>query len=445
MSRFRTGTAFLALSAASLFLLAGCSSVGDMFSSDDKKPLPGERIPVLALEKQLEPESAALKAQGFIAPDAWRNEFWPQAGGYPNHAMQNLALGTGALHTAWTAKIGEGASRSLPLTAQPVVVDGRVFTLDTDSHLSAFDAQSGKPLWSVSVRPDGEDEAVIGGGLAYSAGTIYVTTGYAGVLALDPDNGKVRWKSDISSPARAAPSVVDNRVFVTTLDNRLIALDTASGKNLWEYAGINDAAGLVGAASPAATSDIVIPAFSSGEIVALRVENGAVAWSDTLSSAVRSDNLAGLSDISGLPVIDKGTVFAVSFGGGLVAIDERTGTRIWQREISGSDTPWVAGNHLFVVTTDNRLVALGRDTGAIRWVSSLQKGAKDEPVLWSGPVLAGGRLILVNTRGLMIEVSPETGELIRSQDLGAPVSMPPLVAGETLYILADNGTLMALR
>lgn len=444
MSRLRSRAAFLILP-TSLCLLTSCSSIGDMFSSDDKKPLPGERIPVLALEKQLEPESAELKAQGFIAPDPWKNEFWPQAGGYPNHAMQNLALSPDQLHVAWTANIGQGASRSLPLTAQPVVVDGKIFTLDTDSKLSAFDAQSGKPLWSVSIRPDGEDESVIGGGLAYSAGTLYVTTGYASVLAIDPMTGKVRWNANISSPARAAPSVVDSRVFVTTLDNRLIALDTASGKSLWEYAGINDAAGLVGAASPAATSDIVIPAFSSGEIVALQVENGTVAWSDTLSSAVRSDNLAGLSDISGLPVIDKGTVFAVSFGGGLVAIDERTGTRMWQREISGSDTPWVSGNHLFVVTTDNRLVALGRDTGAIRWVATLRKGAKDEPVLWSGPILAGGRLILVNTQGLLIEVSPEDGSLIRSQDLGAPVSVPPLVAGGILYVLADNGTLMALR
>lgn len=444
MSRLRSRAAFLILP-TSLCLLTSCSSIGDMFSSDDKKPLPGERIPVLALEKQLEPESAELKAQGFIAPDPWKNEFWPQAGGYPNHAMQNLALSPDQLHVSWTANIGQGASRSLPLTAQPVVVDGKIFTLDTDSKLSALDAQSGKPLWSVSIRPDGEDESVIGGGLAYSAGTLYVTTGYASVLAIDPMTGKVRWNTNISSPARAAPSVVDSRVFVTTLDNRLIALDTASGKSLWEYAGINDAAGLVGAASPAATSDIVIPAFSSGEIVALQVENGTVAWSDTLSSAVRSDNLAGLSDISGLPVIDKGTVFAVSFGGGLVAIDERTGTRMWQREISGSDTPWVSGNHLFIVTTDNRLVALGRDTGAIRWVATLRKGAKDEPVLWSGPILAGGRLILVNTQGLLIEVSPEDGSLIRSQDLGAPVSVPPLVAGGILYVLADNGTLMALR
>lgn len=439
----RTRLFLMALLSASA--LSACSTVGGWFDSDEETRLPGERVSVLTLEKQLEPESAALKAQGFIAPAPWNNEFWPQAGGYPNHAMQNLALKEGPLDVAWTTEIGAGASRSLPLTAQPVVADQKIFALDTDARLSAFSAADGKKIWSVDIRPEGEDEAVIGGGLAYSAGVLYVTTGYADVLALSPENGKILWHADIASPARAAPAVIDTRLFVATLDNRLLALDTATGKTLWDYAGINEAAGLVGAASPAATPDIVVPAFSSGEIVALHIENGAVAWSDTLSSAVRSDNLAGLSDIAGLPVIDKGVVFAVSYAGRLVAIDELTGTRVWQREIGGSDTPWVAGNHLFIVTEDNKLAALGRDTGAIRWVASLEKGGAGAPVLWSGPVLAGGRLILVSTAGLMIEVSPETGKLIRSRPLGAPVSLPPLVAGQTLYILRDDGVLMALR
>lgn len=440
----RIATLFLALSV--LGILCACSGGGGgWFSSDDKKPLPGERIPVLALEKQLEAEDAALKAQGFVAPAPWRNEFWPQAGGYPSHVMQNLALGAGELRRAWTANVGEGASSRIPLTAQPIVADSRVFTLDANSRLSAFSTADGKLLWSAQVRPEEEDEEVIGGGLAWSAGALYATTGYNNVMALDPETGAARWNVRIASPARAAPSVVGSRVFVSTLDNRLIALNAADGAVLWEYAGIGGTTGLIGAASPAATASFVIPAFSSGEIMALRVENGAVAWTDTLSSAVRSDNLAGLSDISGLPVVDKGIVFAVSFGGRLVAIDEITGARVWQREISGADTPWVAGNHLFLATSDNRLVALGRDTGAIRWVASLRKGERDRPVLWSGPILAGGRLILVNTEGLMIEVSPETGDLIRSRELGAAVSLPPLVAEETLYILADDGTLMALR
>lgn len=433
----------LLMTALAAGLLSSCSTVTDLFSDNAKAPLPGERIPVLSLEKDLEPENTALKAQGFIAPDPWRNEFWPQAGGYPNHAMQNLDLNNGPLKKIWEADIGEGASSTLPLTAQPIVVDGKIFTIDTDSHLRAFSTENGQQLWESNIRPEGEDDPVIGGGIAYSSGTLYVTTGYNEVLALSPSDGKPIWRVPIPTPARAAPSVMDNRVFIATLENQLLALDATNGHLLWDYTGIGETTGLVGAASPAANGDIVVPAFSSGEIVALRVENGAVAWMDNLSAVRRSDNLAGLSDISGLPVIDKGTVFAVSYGGRLVAIDERTGSRLWQKDISSAETPWVAGNHIFVVSENNRLVALGRDSGAIRWVAQLDAGEKNTQSFWSAPIYAGGRLILISSDGQVLETNAETGATIRTWPIQAPVSISPIVANGTLYILSDKGTLSA--
>lgn len=123
-------------------------------------------------------------------------------------------------------------------------------------------------------------------------------------------------------------------------------------------------------------------------MVALRVENGAVAWSDNLSAVRRADNLAGLSDISGLPVIDKGVVFAVSYGDGSLTSAREAACG---NGTSGSETPWIAGNHLFIVSASNKLVALGCDNGTICWVAQLDKGDKDAPSFWTGPVYAGGR------------------------------------------------------
>ena len=405
-------------------------------SGDDKKPLEGERVSILELQKNLEPESDALDAQGFIAPTIWRNEFWPQAGGYANHSMQHLELGD-SLKLAWTADIGDGANDSLPLTSQPIVVDGKVFTLDTDSIVTAF------------VRYKNDEDVVIGGGIAYSGGALFITNGYNEVMAVSPKNGSLIWRVSISAPARAAPTVHEGRVFVTTLDNKTIALDAANGTIIWEYAGLNETAGLIGAASPATSRDIVVPAFSSGEIVALRIENGAQAWSENLSSRNALSGLSNISDIRALPVVDKGLVFAISFGGKMVAIEERTGSRIWQRDVGGSETPWLAGNHLFVISNDNELIALGRDTGAIRWVNQLPRfddpDDKDGKLYWTGPVLAGNRLIVAGTHGKILEFSPETGEKTGEWSVKKTISVPPVVAGGTLYLLADDGTLMAYR
>jgi outer membrane protein assembly factor BamB len=423
--------------------LAGCSSISNMFD-DDEVPLEGERISVLDLEKSLEPDDAVLDEQGFVAPAPWKNEFWPQSGGYPNHAMQNLALGAGPLQKAWQASIGQGSTNELPLTAQPIVVDGLIYAIDTDAALSAFDINSGKLVWRTDVADPEEDDPVIGGGISFAGGVLYVTNGYDELLTLDPRSGTIKWRKRLPAPSRAAPTIMDGRIFVTTLDNRLLALDANTGTLLWEHIGLSETATLVGAASPAATADIVVPVFSSGEMTALRVENGSVAWSDNLSNFKHFGGISAISDIRALPVVDNGLAIGISFSGRIVAIDERTGNRVWQREIGGPNTPWLAGNHLFVLTADNNLVALGRDNGAIRWVTKI-KGKDNKPMFFTGPILAGGRLILAGTDGDVVEVNPETGQILGQWDAGATVAIAPVVAGGTLYLLTEDGTLTAYR
>lgn len=427
-----------------LFVLNAC---GSWWGGDEEEViLEGERISVLELERSLRPETNEQNTElSGDLPAAWKNAFWPQAGGYPNHSMQHLTLPSEQLKRVWSTSIGEGSSKNLPLTAQPISVYGKVFTLDTESHLRAFDATTGARVWEISVQHPDEDDPVIGGGISYASGVVYVTTGFDEVLAVHPDNGQIFWRSTISAPARAAPTIIDGRLFVVTLDNRLQALDAATGDLLWEHIGISETAGLIGAASPAANHDVVIAAFSSGEVSALRVENGSVAWSDNLSSSSGFAGLSGLSDIRAMPVLDKGLVIAMSFSGQLVAIDERTGQRVWQRDLGGVNTPWVAGDYVFVLTSDNQLVALERATGVIQWLQELEGEDDDSKVFFNGPLLAGGRLIITSSEGRVLEIDPKSGKEIRSWDDAGVSSIAPIIADETLYILNDNATLSAYK
>ena len=429
------------VSVMALFGVPGCSL---FHNSDDTPPLPGERISVMALQKDLSVDTGAAE-KPLELPEIWQNKFWPQAGGYPNHAMQNLDLSAAGLRQIWRVDIGSGSSDQIPLNTQPVVVDGRIFTIDAEASLRAFNVEDGHLLWKADLHKEDEDDSVIAGGIGFADNALYVTNGYNEVMALNPETGEMIWRKDITAPSRAAPSVLNGRVFVSTLDNKLVVLDASNGDFLWDYQGIRESAGLVGAASAALSNDVVIPAFSSGEVSALRVENGSVAWTDNLSNVRAIGGLSGISDVKALPVVDKGLVFAVSFGGKMVAIDERSGQRVWQRNITGSETPWVAGNHVFVLSSDNQLIALGREDGVIRWVTDLPKTHDGDAVRLIGPVLAGGRLIVLGSEGLAFDVNPDDGVVLREWSTGRDILIAPVVAGSVLYLLSEDGTLIAYK
>jgi outer membrane protein assembly factor BamB len=147
-------------------------------------------------------------------------------------------------------------------------------------------------------------------------------------------------------------------------------------------------------------------------------------------------------------VIDRGVVVAMGSAGQIAAVDLRSGQRVWERSIGGSQTPWAAGRFLFIVTSSADVVALGRDDGKIKWVTPLTQFLDDKrrkPVLWGGPVLAGDRLLVGGTLGELLALSPYTGEILGKLDVRDPVRLAPIVANRTIYVLTDSGRLVALR
>lgn len=427
--------------------LSGCDTAKQLFTEHKDPPLKGERISVLQLQRDLvaNPE---LKDQPLKLPDAWTNQLWPQAGGYPNHAPGQLALGQ-HLKRIWKTSIGEGADRRTPLTTTPVVAEGLVFTLDTDGNVSAFDINTGKRRWEKSILPPGEHgSGALGGGIAYDSGKIFAANGFKSLSALNASDGTLAWKAVITSPARAAPTIIDGRIYLITLDDHLLVLNETDGSVLWTYAGVSETTDLLGSASPAADSSLVVLPLSSGELFGLRPENGQVTWEDNLSAVRRTGSLSSISDIRGLPVIDQGVVYAVSFSGRMVALDEVSGQRVWQREVGSAQMPWAAGENVFIVTDEQQLAALTRQQGDIRWVVQLpryEENDKDKPIVWSGPVLAGNRLFLVSNIGDMMEVDPQSGKTVAATKLGASANLPPVVANNTLFVLTDDGELSAWR
>ena len=424
-------------------ILSACN----VFSPYVPPPLEGERISVLSLEQTLEPDPGIQDLQVRL-PRPFANAAWPQTGGSASKAMHHLAVGE-APRRQWRVNVGAGSSRDRRLTASPVVSDGRIVVLDANGLVVAHDMQTGKRLWRYDVVPKGERRGALGGGLAVAGETLFVTSGYGDVVAIATASGGEIWRTPLNVPLASPPTVAGDLLFVVTNDNQTFGLRAEDGSAVWNHVGIAETAGLVGAGAPAVADGVVVVPYSSGELIALRANNGQILWTDNLSRGGPTTALGEITDINGHPIVDRGTVYAVGHSGRMVANDLVSGARLWTQDISGSGSPWIAGDFLYLVTSGSELIALSRQDGRIRWVTELPRYRRpdtlEDPITWGGPVLGSDRLVIVSSTGDAVAVSPYTGKMLGSLRLSDAVFLPPVLAAESLFFLTDDGALVAYR
>jgi outer membrane protein assembly factor BamB len=442
MTSFRTKFALLALAAAAA---SGCSILK---KGTPKTPVLGERVAVLETEKDVvvDPATAALP---MTLPEPVANTQWAQPGGNPSKSMSHVALGQ-SLGQAFSVGIGSGTTVRARLAGAPAVAEGRVYTIDTQSTVRAFDATSGATVWSTRFGTDPKNNAsLFGGGVAVEGGRVFATNGLGYVAALDARNGGIVWQVRPGGPLRGAPTIANDTLYVMSQDNQIYSLKTGDGATNWSNAAALEIAGVFGAGAPAFGQGTVVAGFSSGELNAYRYENGRLVWQDQLQRTTIRTSVASISDVDASPVIDNGQVIAVGQGGRMVALELTSGQRIWELNIAGISTPWVVGDWVFVVTDEGKLLCVARATGKVRWISPLPayRNAKRKagPISYKGPILAGGRLLVASSEGALINVDPQTGAVQNQTAIRSSISVSPVVANSTLYILGDDGRLIAFR
>jgi len=446
VSRPRADAAPLTRRAALLapLALSRCGLWDEWFGTH-KTPLPGKREPVMGGQRALEVDAGVPKV---VLPREIQNAAWPQAGGNPAHFMGHLAAAD-QLAEAWSAGIGEGGGYRRKILAQPVAADGIVYVMDSDAVVSAFDIANGSRRWRFDTRQEEDDSTNIGGGLAWDQGTLYAVNGLAELVALDAATGKPRWRKFLGAGTRSAPTVAEGRIYLTTIEEKLLALAADDGRQLWAYQAANATTSVLGQPAPAFATGLVVAGFGSGELTTVHGETGTVVWSDSLAARGGRGSLADFSSVRGLPVVDSGRVYAIGMGGLLVGLDLPTGRRLWERDVSGEDSPWAAGAWLFVISLGQRIAAVNRDDGRVAWVTELPRwenpAKESDAITWFGPLLVGDRLIVAGTSHEALAVSPYTGEILGRQALSAAASLGPVAAAGTVFVVSDDGRLLALR
>jgi len=457
------------MAVASMLCLTACSDGGWFSSDDDEVRLSGDRISVLAHRTTLEPsvnsDDISVTLPPYVTNMQWNLQRIPP--------IQHPALPE-KLAAGDVIDVGDSAEGGSRLSATPVIANGLIYVIDGAGEVTARSADGDvrEVVWKRPLDVIDENNEVLGfslgnrqrtflgGNIAYGNETLFATTGRGNVYALEAKTGDVRWVRSVKLPVRSAPVVYNDMVLLITAENRLYALDRYTGKTRWTHEGLKESTSFLGAAAPVAADGVVVVPYSSGEIYGLRAENGQRLWSDSLVSrrTVRS-SLFSLKDIDATPVIAEGRVYAVGNDGVLKAYDLITGRVQWAQEVSGLQMPWVAGDFLFLLTTDNELVCVNTPDGRIKWVTQLPRydasgfswGSKSsesesgERIVWTGPVLARDRLFVVGSHGKMAVLLPYTGKIREYVDIPDETYLSPSVAANRMYVLSNNAQMLTLR
>lgn len=439
-------------------LIQGIAVLGmavTLAACDEEVILPGDRIaPRDAIAGASGASGAPQSASGIAVPvslPALRaNGEWPQRGGNAQHNISNAALGRGTT-LVWSAPIGEGESRRYKLVAEPVVGAGRIFTIDSRGTVAATSMAGGR-AWTTDITPPGDRAAdASGAGLAYESGRVYVTSGFGELVALDAATGGVVWRQAFDAGIGGPPTVSDGVAYVSVRDGSAWAVRTADGKVLWQLSGAPARAGMGGVSAPAVDGRVAVFPFSTGDLIATFKGRGMTLWQGRVAGGRLGRGYTIVSDLTGDPVISGNRVYAGSSAGRLSAFDLDSGTRIWTAEEGPNSPVQLAGDALFLVSDRGQLVRLDARTGATVWARDLPYFTTDKVkkqnriFVHFGPVLAGGRLFVASTDGLLRVFDPVTGNLLDQADLPGGAASEPVVAGSTLYVLSRDGNLLAFR
>jgi outer membrane protein assembly factor BamB len=383
-------------------------------------------------------------------PQAQINADWRDRNGGPSHQINHPALGA-TLTPLFAVSIGEGDSRRARITAEPVVAGGIVYTVDARATVTATTVD-GQPVWSRDLTPS-RDRArdASGGAVMVGGGRVYATTGFGEITSLDAVTGDVVWVQDLDAPVNASATLRGELVYVVGRDSTAWALDVNDGRIRWQQSGTPSVANFGGGASPAVAGETVILPFPSGEVIAAYPAGGIRRWTAVVSGDRLGSAAALVTDIAGDPVIMGDRVYVGNFGGRIVALDLKDGSRIWTAGEGALSPVWPVGNAVFLINDVNELVRLDANTGNPVWridlpnFTSGRTSRQRSVYAHYGPVLAGGRLIVTSSDGVIRQFDPASGALIGTVDLPGGAASAPVVAGQVLYVVSKSGKLHAFR
>jgi outer membrane protein assembly factor BamB len=329
----------------------------------------------------------------------------------------------------WQADIGDSGANFL----QPALTKDAIYGVSGKGTLTRLDRATGKPVWRI------ESGITVSGGVGSGEGLALIGSDKGDVLAYGED-GKLRWKSKVSSEVLSAPQAAEGVVIVRSGDGRIAGLSVADGKRVWLYERSTPALVVRSHAGVTLQRGVAFAGFAGGKLAALSIKDGSVLWETSVSQPRGSTELERISDITSNPVADDEQVCAIAFQGRVACYDVAQGSPLWNRDISSDKGMMLLRKYLYLSDANGSVIALDKTSGSTLWKNE-QLFRRDV----TAPYALGDHVVAGDFEGYLHGLSRDDGGFAARTKLdGSGIRAVPVGLDDGFLVLTRGGGLYSL-
>ncbi|MDP4028887.1 MAG: outer membrane protein assembly factor BamB [Gallionella sp.] len=336
---------------------------------------------------------------------------------------------TAKFEVRWHTDLGDSGASLL----QPALTKDAIYGASGKGTLTRVDRVSGKQVWRV------ESDIAVSGGVGAGEGLALIGSTKGEVLAYGED-GKLRWKSKVSSEVLSAPQAAEGVVIVRSGDGRIAGLDAADGKRMWLYERSTPALVVRSHAGVTLQRGVAFAGFAGGKLAAIKISDGSLLWEVSVSQPRGATELERISDITSNPVADDEQVCAIAFQGRVACYDAAQGNSLWSRDIGSDKGMMLLRKYLYLSDARGAVIALDKTSGSTVW--------KNEKLFLrdtATPYALGNFVAAGDYEGYLHGLNREDGSFAARIKLdGSAIQAAPLGLDDGVLVQTRNGGLYSL-
>ena len=336
------------------------------------------------------------------------------------------------LKSRWSRGVGDGQGEGL-YKINPLLVGDSIYVASAEGRVASVDPDSGRVRWKTDL------DLALSGGVGHHGKSIFVGASEGLVMRLSADSGEEIWRTAVSGEVLSAPQGDGRYVIAQTYDGKLMGFDYETGGISWTYTSDVPVLTLRGTGTPMILGDNAIAGFADGKVVAINLRSGNVAWEARVAIPQGRSEIERIVDIDGSMALQGGELYVASYQGRLAAIDTRSGRRLWQRNVSSVSGVGVGFGNVYVADDDGTVSAFLRNGQGVRW-QNIDLGFRE----LSRPTPVNSYVAVVDFEGYLHLLSQVDGEIVGRTKVDSSGARADMIArGNRLFIYANDGALKA--